>query len=153
MRSQNSASPERRRASRRAVLASLGASGLASLAGCTALARDGERSYDVGMTATAFRPPQVTVSAGETVVWRNTSTRAHSITAYERAIPKAATYFASGGFESEAAARESWNGSLDGGALDNGHTYSHTFEVPGRYDYFCIPHEQGGMVGTVVVEE
>ena len=152
MTSQNSASAGRRE-TRRAVIAGLGASGLASLAGCTALASDSDRSYDVGMTATAFRPPTVTVGVGEAVVWKNTSTRAHSITAYEKAIPHAAEYFASGGFESESAARESWNGSLDGGAINNGDTYSHTFEVPGRYDYFCIPHEQGGMVGTVVVEE
>ncbi|MGM0590770.1 MAG: plastocyanin/azurin family copper-binding protein, partial [Halobacteriota archaeon] len=25
-------------------------------------------------------------------------------------------------------------------------------EVPGEYQYFCIPHEQGGMLGTIVVE-
>jgi plastocyanin len=27
----------------------------------------------------------------------------------------------------------------------------HTFDVPGTYQYFCIPHEMAGMTGTVVV--
>ena len=30
-------------------------------------------------------------------------------------------------------------------------TFTKTFAVPGRYRYFCIPHEATGMVGEVVV--
>ncbi|WP_241997224.1 plastocyanin/azurin family copper-binding protein [Halorubrum sp. SD626R] len=30
--------------------------------------------------------------------------------------------------------------------------YEHTFEEPGTYEYFCIPHEGSGMVGTVRVK-
>ena len=30
-------------------------------------------------------------------------------------------------------------------------TFSFTFEEPGTYDYFCIPHEKMGMVGSVTV--
>ncbi len=146
---------ERRYASRRALLAGLGASVLGGLSGCTALSSGGgggEKSYDVGMTSQAFRPPEVTVSVGDEVVWKNTSVRNHSVTAYGKSIPEEATYFASGGFESENAARKAWRDGL-GGVLKSEDTYKHTFEVPGRYGYFCIPHEQAGMVGTVVVEE
>ena len=33
----------------------------------------------------------------------------------------------------------------------SGATSSFTFEEPGTYDYYCIPHESQGMVGTVTV--
>jgi plastocyanin len=72
------------------------------------------------------------------------------VTAYESGIPDEAAYFASGGYDSEEAAREAWT-NLEG-AITSGDTYEHTFEVPGTYHYFCIPHERGGMVGTVTVK-
>lgn len=135
--------------SRRRVLAGLGSVAAVSLAGCSSTAED---DYDVGMTAVAFNPPSVTVSVGEEVVWRNTSSRGHTVTAYADDIPEEAEFFASGGFESEAAARKAYNQNV-GGLIDSGQSYSHTFEVPGEYRYLCIPHESQGMVGTVVVEE
>lgn len=30
---------------------------------------------------------------------------------------------------------------------------SHTFEVAGVYDYYCIPHEAVAMIGSVIVGE
>jgi plastocyanin len=106
---------------------------------------------DVGMTAVAFEPATITVGAGDEVVWYNNSARAHSITAYEDGIPAEAAYFATGGYDSEMAAREAWDGMS--GSITTGERYTHTFEVPGTYSYFCIPHERAGMVGQVVVEE
>ena len=136
---------------RRRFLASLGASGAVALAGCSASGSDGGDDYDVGMTAVAFQPPDVTVSVGETVRWKNTSSRAHTVTAYESSLPEGAAFFASGGYETESAAREAWR-DLEG-SITSGESYEHTFEVAGTYEYFCIPHEQAGMVGTVTVEE
>jgi plastocyanin len=139
--------------SRRRLLGALCAAGVSSLAGCTALVTGGSGGdFDVGMTAAAFNPPQITVQVGEEVVWHNTSARGHTVTAYENAIPEEADYFASGGFESESAARKAWRERL-GGKIDSGESFRHTFEVPGRYDYVCLPHEPGGMVGAVIVEE
>ncbi|OYR73597.1 halocyanin [Halorubrum sp. E3] len=139
---------------RRRFLRGMGAAGgvaaTAALAGCSAVG--GDPGYDVGMMASAFEPTEVTVAVGDTVVWENTSARGHTVTAYESAIPDAAEYFASGGYDGETAAREAWADEF-GGRLENGDRYSHTFEVAGRYDYVCIPHEAGGMVGTVFVEE
>lgn len=133
---------------RRSFLAGVGAAGVGALAGCATLASEGD--YDVGMTATAFDPTEVTVSVGESVTWYNNSSRAHTVTAYDTGVPDGAAYFATGGYDSEDAAREAWR---DGdGALDSGQRYSHRFEVAGTYDYVCIPHERGGMVGRVVVE-
>lgn len=136
---------------RRRVLATLGAAFAAGGAGCTAVGTLGGVDGDVGMTAVAFEPATITVAAGEEVVWYNNSARAHSITAYDDGLPERAEYFATGGYDSESAAREAWDGMH--GAITNGQRYAHTFEVPGTYSYFCIPHERAGMVGQVVVEE
>jgi plastocyanin len=103
------------------------------------------------MGGESFQPREITISVGEAVVWKNTSSRAHSVTAYEDALPDGADYFATGGFDSEAAARDAWDGKH--GAITSGQQFGHTFEVPGKYPYFCIPHEKAGMVGTVVVEK
>ncbi|MFB6130257.1 MAG: plastocyanin/azurin family copper-binding protein [Salinigranum sp.] len=136
---------------RRRFLAGLGAAGVVGLAGCTAGASDGQ-DYDIGTTATRFHPPEFTTSVGTEVVWKNTSSRAHTVTAYESHLPDGAAYFASGGYDTEQAARNAFYDKF-GGALDSGETFSHTFEDPGTYHYFCIPHEQAGMVGKVVVQK
>ncbi|PSQ16272.1 halocyanin [Halobacteriales archaeon QS_8_69_26] len=139
---------------RRALLATAGAT-LAGGAGCLGTLGSGGASCgsdcDVGMSTNAFLPEEYEVPVGTTVVWKNTSSRAHTVTAYEQGIPDDATFFASGGFESESAARDGWR-DLDGG-IDPNETYEQTVEVPGTYQYFCIPHERGGMVGKLVVTE
>ena len=134
---------------RRTFLATVGASAVAGFAGCSAGARS---EYDVGMTATRFRPKRLTVSVGDEVVWENTSSRWHTVTAYENTLPDGAAYFASGGYDSERAARKGFT-EKQGGTIDNSETYSHTFEVAGEYPYVCLPHEQAGMTGTIIVEE
>ena len=142
---------------RRAYLAALGSGGLAGLAGCTTLGRIGiapgaDDEYDIGMTRNEFVPMEYEATVGETVVWKNTSEAVHTVTAYDTAIPDDAEYFATGDFENEEDARQGWadNG---GGGFDTRETYEHTFEVPGTYGYVCIPHEPGGMVGSVIVSE
>jgi plastocyanin len=136
---------------RRTYLGTVGTASLSALAGCASIS-SGSQEFDVGMTAVAFEPTTVTVSVGEAVVWHNTSSRAHTVTAYEDGLPDGASFFASGEFESEQAARDAFYADF-GGAIASDQSYRHTFEVPGTYPYFCIPHEQGGMVGKVVVEE
>ena len=135
---------------RRAFLTTLATAAVAGLAGCLGSGRSVE--YDIGMSANAFIPERFEVSVGDTVTWANTGSRNHSVTAYASGIPQDASYFASGGFDSEKAAREAWFG-RGGGVISSNETYGHTFRVPGRYDYFCIPHEPTGMVGTIVVNE
>jgi plastocyanin len=137
---------------RRRLLTTLGSGLAVATAGCTAGGTvssgiDG----DVGMTATRFQPSSITVAPGDEVVWYNNSARAHSVTAYDEGIPADADFFATGGYDSTDAARAAWDGM--NGAITSGETYSHTFEVPGQYSYFCIPHERAGMAGRVVVEE
>ena len=95
-----------------------------------------------------FDPKTAMIEPGETVTWTNESDIDHTITAYEDEIPDESAYFASGGFESERAARNR----VTEGLIAPGGDYEHTFEEPGTYGYFCIPHEGSGMVGTVRVK-
>lgn len=92
-----------------------------------------------------FDPASLTVDVGETVTWENVGSVGHTVTAYGEGIPADAAYFASGGFDSEDAARAA----LGEGIVEADGTYAHTFEVAGRYEYFCIPHEGSGMKATV----
>lgn len=137
---------------RRAFLGWTGGGVLAALSGCNAVAGPSlaEDDFDVGMAHNAFAPREFDATVGDTVVWGNDGSRTHTVTAYESGIPSEAAYFASGGYDSEDAALDAWPG---GGAIDPGETYEHTFETPGEYQYYCIPHEAAGMVGTVVVTE
>jgi len=142
---------------RRTALRTIGGVGLGlSLAGCLdsgASAGTGTGGdHDVGMSTRKFLPPTITVAPGEAVVWKNTSSHAHTVTAYGDRIPADAAFFASGDFETTEAAQSAWFGG-GGGALYSGDTFEHTFEVPGTYHYFCIPHEASGMVGVVEVGE
>ncbi|GGJ08912.1 hypothetical protein GCM10008995_18510 [Halobellus salinus] len=137
---------------RRRVLAALGSVGAVGVAGCAGGGDSPEGDYDVGMTAVAYDPTEITVSVGDTVVWANTSSRGHTVTAYDSGIPDEAAFFASGGYDSTEAARDAFGSEL-GGLIDSGDTWSHTFEVAGEYEYVCLPHEASGMVGTVVVKE
>jgi plastocyanin len=137
---------------RRTFLAAAASGGIAGLAGCAGVFGSNAPEYDVGMRAAAFVPAEIGVSVGDTVVWYNNNDRPHTVTAYEGAIPDEAAFFASGGFDSEGAARDGYESDFSG-AIDPGVTYEHTFEVPGSYGYFCVPHEGGGMIGTVEVAE
>lgn len=139
---------------RRRFLRHAGAGGalgaVTALAGCSTVL--GDQPFDIGMVADGFRPEELVVAVGDTVVWENNSSRTHTVTAYEGGIPAEAEYFASGGYEDEETARSAWHAEF-GGALETGDQFSYTFTVPGRYDYVCIPHEIGGMYATVIVEE
>lgn len=95
-----------------------------------------------------FTPRDVTIAAGDTVTWEIDGDEAHTVTAYEEELPDGADYFASGGFSSEEEAKDD----LAGGLIEAGGTFETTFEEPGTYRYYCIPHEADGMVGTIVVE-
>jgi len=67
----------------------------------------------------------------ETTVRFELAAGAHSATAYPDRIPAGASAF-------------------DSGTISEG-SFEHTFETPGTYDYYCIPHKSIGMVGRIVV--
>ncbi|WP_137289983.1 cupredoxin domain-containing protein [Natronorubrum halophilum] len=142
---------------RRVYLAAVGTAASAGLAGCSAVRsafEDEPCSGDdctIGMTRNEFLPDEYEASVGETVVWKNTSGADHTVTALENHIPEDAEYFATGGYEDESTARDAWD--HNGGGLGPRDTFEHTFEVPGTYDYICIPHVRADMTGTIVVTE
>lgn len=136
---------------RRRFLQGAGGTAIVSVTGCVTLL-ESDDDYDIGMTASAYTPDQFTIEVGDTVVWENTSTRAHTVTAYDSLIPEDAAFFATGGFSNTQDARDAWAEDGSGG-IDNSERFTHTFEVPGEFPYVCIPHEQGGMIGEILVEE
>ncbi|MEM4782264.1 MAG: halocyanin domain-containing protein [Halalkalicoccus sp.] len=93
----------------------------------------GEESVDVtvgaGDQGLQFEPAAIMVDPGTTVVWEWTGDGgAHDVVAED------------GSFESEL---------VD----EAGHTFEHTFEEPGVYEYVCTPHEGNGKKGVVAVDE
>lgn len=96
----------------------------------------------------SFEPSEITVELGDTILFKNDSRAAHSVTAYEDGIPKGADYFSSGGFKSEQAAREGVGAAL----IKPDDSFELTLDEPGTYRYFCIPHEAQNMKGTITVE-
>jgi plastocyanin len=72
----------------------------------------------------AFDPDPLEITAGTTVTWTNMDSTAHTVSQD------------GGGFES--------------GKLDQGATFSYTFDTPGTYKYFCQYH--ANMKGTIVVK-
>ncbi|MFB6164979.1 MAG: plastocyanin/azurin family copper-binding protein [Haloarculaceae archaeon] len=171
---------------RRAFLAS-GVAVAAASAGC--VGQLGGGNYDVAMVSDAFVPqssatvpddapdwvprdlPTVETTVGDAVIWENTGSRIHTVTAATREhhrakellgtadddeptprLPDGAPYFDSGGFDDELAAVRSFIDELNGGgAIPPGERFGYAFEEPGWYHYYCIPHEPAGMMGNVHV--
>ena len=102
----------------------------------------------IAMTDThRYDPSTLMVRVGEEVRWVNRSSEAHSVTAYQDSLPAGAEYFSSSGASSEKDARAH----IDG-LMISGDSFSFKFDEPGTYEYFCIPHEDQGMRGKIVVE-
>jgi plastocyanin len=110
-----------------------------------------DADHVVKMQAVAFEPEELTVQVGDTVAFEHAAGEPHNVVAYEDEIPEGAEYWASGGFDSQEAAEAGWEEGT--GVVQSGQSYVHTFETPGTHDYYCVPHEAAGMVGTVVVGE
>jgi len=85
-----------------------------------------------------FDPHSVWIEVGGTVTWVLES-GTHTATAYHpgndqpRLVPE----------ETEA-----WD---SGTMSEEGETFEHTFDTEGVYHYLCVPHEQFGMLATVIV--
>ncbi|MFB6069006.1 MAG: plastocyanin/azurin family copper-binding protein [Halobacterium sp.] len=109
------------------------------------------KTSTVKMTGSlTFDPDHVKVDAGTTVTWKNASGIGHTVTAYEDELPDGASYFASGGFDSEKAANDGYSNDKSG-LVSKGDSFTHEFQTKGTYKYYCIPHEMNGMVGYVKV--
>ncbi len=129
------------RISRRTLLKIMAAAGAVGwgnlLAGC------GDNSgLVVAMNGLEYAPARMTVKVGDTVTWRNLDRMIHTMTCDPAKSRDGA------GAKLPAGAAP-W----DSGDIEGGEYWRRTFDVPGEYIYFCIPHELAGMVATLTVEE
>ncbi len=114
-----------------------------SPAAASPAADDPQRDVTVVMTDNlAFEPASVVLEVGGTVTWVNESTMDHTSTAN---IKKAADET---NVELPQGAKP-W----DSGFVKPDESFSLTFDKPGTYRYFCIPHEKVGMTGIIEVVE
>ena len=72
-----------------------------------------------------FAPPDLAVTAGTTVIWKNKDDAPHRVADI--------------------------NGAYASAALDTDSSFSHTFATPGVYKYFCSLHPY--MKGEIVVKQ
>jgi plastocyanin len=105
----------------RVMIAGLGA---ALVLGAVATAGvQAQTGNGVAVQAFVFDSAEITVPAGTTVTWTNNDPVPHTVTDVNQA----------------------W----DSGLFDQGATFSKTFDAPGEYSYYCIPHPM--MIGKVIV--
>lgn len=71
-----------------------------------------------------YSPDELTVRAGDTVMWKNVDNLVHTVTAQDN--------------------------SFDSGIIQPNQTYTRVFNTPGRYPYYCTIHPQ--MTGVVNVQ-
>jgi plastocyanin len=92
------------------------------------------QDHTITLSGLVFTPNNLTINAGETVEWVNQS-GTHNVNSSLATYPSNPE-----GFFSCAPSGTNW-------------TFSHTFTLPGTYEYRCDPHFSAGMTGTIVVEE
>jgi plastocyanin len=89
-------------------------------------------SNEVTMTASSFAPGTLTVQTGTTVTWINTSNEVHTVTS---------------GSDGE------HDDLFNSGNMNPDDEFEFTFEDEGTFPYFCIPHLNMGMTGTIIVSD
>ena len=72
-----------------------------------------------------FVPASLEIPVGSTITWTNSDAAPHTATARDREV-------------------------LQSGTLNQGDSYTQTFDQPGTFDYFCEFH--ANMKGTIVVQ-
>lgn len=87
------------------------------------VATTGSGPVTISLAEHYFDPSLITVTVGTTVIWRNVGQQSHDVNARDD--------------------------SFHSGTLGPGMTFTYTFTKPGRYAYYCIPHEGDGMFGEV----
>lgn len=88
-------------------------------------AAPGPASNKVAIAGMRFHPAVIRVNTGEEVTWTNNASMLHTVTGRNE-------------------------GKLSSQRMGRGSMFSHTFEQPGHYQYYCVLHPS--MNGTVIVE-
>lgn len=98
-------------------------------------------TVDILIVGVTYVPNQITIQAGQTVRWINTTGSSHTVTADSALANDANNVLLPAGAEP-----------FHSGELLPGETFTKTFDVVGDYGYFCVPHERMGHLGSIVVE-
>ena len=106
---------------KRMIVAGLGVSLL--LYGGAVSGAMAQSSDAVNVQAFVYDSAEITVPVGATVTWTNNDPVDHTVTDVH----------------------QTW----DSGLFGAGATFSKTFDAPGEYTYYCIPHPM--MIGKVIV--
>ena len=89
-----------------------------------------QTTHQVAVTDFAFTPSQLTITAGDKVVWTNTGAMGHNVNGTTATFPSNPESF--------------------GNSVGLNWTYEFVFNTAGTYDYHCNPHSTG-MKGKVIV--
>lgn len=90
----------------------------------------GQTSHTVDVTSNIYTPAEITIQAGDTVIWTNSQGR-HNVNGQQSAFPDNPESF--------------------GNSVGRDWVFSHVFTMPGTYDYQCDPHISFNMFGKVHV--
>lgn len=90
----------------------------------------GQTTYNVSVTNYVYTPSQLTITAGDKVIWKNNG-GSHNVNGTQSTFPNNPASF--------------------GNNLGSGWTYEYVFTTAGTYNYQCDPHADMGMVGKVIV--
>ncbi len=92
------------------------------------VSRSEKMSTNVAIQDLQFEPADITIKAGDTVIWTNQDQVQHTVTSGDP---------------------EESNGLFGSELLNHLEVYKHTFRKKGVFPYYCIPHPW--MIGTVNV--
>ncbi|GEM_PF-808670 len=87
---------------------------------------------EVTMGSASFNPGNLTIETGTTVTWINTSNEVHTVTS---------------------GSDGNHDGLFDSGNMNPDDEFTYTFNEEGTYPYYCIPHLNMGMTGTITVSD
>ena len=90
-----------------------------------AASEQGGAAVEVDIQDFAYNPASVTIEVGQSVTWTNQDSAPHTATTRDRDV-------------------------LQSGTLNQGESYTQTFDTAGTYEYFCEFHTN--MKGTVVIQ-
>jgi len=104
------------------VAATLGTASLGQVCVPDADPGDGGDFVGVSIQNLAFSPKEVTIEAGQTVRWTNRDLVAHTVTSGDPGDQDSGVLF-------------------DSGTMTFARTFTHQFNEPGEFTYYCIPHQ------------
>ncbi len=115
-----------------ALFATVGIAGLTLFGGCPSGEVPGPN--EVFMRSIAFDPPEITINVGESVIWTNMDFVPHTATSGNPGDDDLGSIFRSA-------------------RLSTGQTFTHPFDEPGEFIYFCEVHPNIMRDAKVIVQE